>query len=117
LAFEKLVEAALAQVPAAYRRRMTNVAIVVEEEPPSGDLLGLFEGRPYGQDAGFAMPDKITIFRGPHLRMARDGEHLRRIVSETLWHEIGHYFGMNERQVEAAQRRRSRVMGRVTRWR
>lgn len=113
LAFESIVENALAQVPAAYRRRMKNVVILVEDEPPSADLLGLFEGRPYGHEAGFAMPDKITIFRRPHLRMARDAEHLRRIVSETLWHEIGHYFGMDERQVEQAQRRRNRVM----RWR
>jgi predicted Zn-dependent protease with MMP-like domain len=107
-----MVETALAQVPAVYRRRMTNVIITVEDEPPQPGLLGLYEGRPLPERSvseGFTLPDKISIYRGPHLRMARDRDHLRRIVSETLWHEIGHYFGMDERQVEQAQRRRSRL--------
>jgi predicted Zn-dependent protease with MMP-like domain len=109
--FERMVEQALAEVPAAYRRRMTNVVMTVEDEPPRPGLLGLYEGRPLTDRSvseGFTLPDKITVYRGPHLRMARDRDHLRRIVSETVWHEIGHYFGMNERQVEAAQRRRTR---------
>jgi predicted Zn-dependent protease with MMP-like domain len=107
--FERMVENALAQVPVHFRRRMNNVVIMVEDEPAQPGLLGLYEGRPLGERSvseGFALPDKISIYRGPHLRMARDRDHLRRIVAETLWHEIGHYFGMDERQVERAQRRR-----------
>ena len=105
-----MVEEALAQVPAVYRRRMTNVVITVAAEPPQPGLLGLYEGRPLserGAGEGFHLPDKISIYRGPHLRMARDRAHLRRVVAETLWHEIGHYFGMDEQQVERAARRRT----------
>lgn len=112
-AFERMVEDALAQVPAAFRMRMRNIILTVEDEPPQPGLLGLYEGRPLAERSvnseGFTLPDKISIYRGPHLRMARDREHLRRIVSETLWHEIGHYFGMDEQQVLRAQRRRTRA--------
>jgi predicted Zn-dependent protease with MMP-like domain len=54
------------------------------------------------------MPDRITIYQGPHERMARDGRELLSLVRETIWHEVAHYFGLDERQVRAAERRRSR---------
>ncbi len=74
-------------------------------------LLGLplREGRPLTVRSvfdTFAMPDRITIFQGPHERMARDPAHLAKLVEETVWHEVAHYFGMNELQVRAAERRR-----------
>ena len=56
----------------------------------------------------FAMPDRITIYRSTHLRMARNTQHLRRIVAETVWHEIAHYFGLDEEQVLRAERARTR---------
>ena len=115
-AFERMVEDALAQVPVAYRRQMRNIILTVEDEPPQPGLLGLYEGRPLAGRSviseGITLPDKISIYRGPHLRRARDREHLRRIVSETLWHEIGHYFGMDEQQVLRAQRQRTRARSR-----
>ena len=67
------------------------------------------EGRPLTHRSVFepiAMPDRITIFQGPHERLARSPEHLASMVEDTVWHEVGHYFGMNEAQVRAAQRRR-----------
>ncbi|MBI1791076.1 MAG: metallopeptidase family protein [Acidobacteria bacterium] len=90
---------------------MRNLAVVVEPEPPKGQgtLLGLYEGRPLtGRSFGepFAMPDRITIFQGPHERLARGPAHLRQLVEETVWHEVAHYFGMDERRVRAAERRR-----------
>lgn len=54
------------------------------------------------------MPDRITIFQGPIERLARNTADLERIVTDTLWHEIAHYFGLDERQVRAAERRRAR---------
>jgi predicted Zn-dependent protease with MMP-like domain len=54
------------------------------------------------------MPDRITIFEGPHRRTALNPAHLQRLVSETVWHEVAHYFGMNERQVRVAESRRRR---------
>ena len=116
--FDRLVAAAYKRIPARFRRRLKNVALVVEAEPtreqlgrlgPGGTLLGLYEGRPLTARSvfePFAMPDRITIFQGPHERLARTPEHLARLVEETVWHEVAHYFGMDELQVRAAERRR-----------
>ncbi len=98
-------------VPRRFRRRLKNVVFVVEPEPPRPGLLGMYHGRPLtarSVSESFAMPDSITIYQGPHERMARSPEHLRRLVEETIWHEVAHYFGMNEAQVRAAERRRAR---------
>jgi predicted Zn-dependent protease with MMP-like domain len=55
------------------------------------------------------MPDRITIFQGPHVRMARDIPHLEKLLEETVWHEVAHYFGMDERRVRLAEKRRARI--------
>ena len=118
--FDRLVAAAYARIPARFRRRLKNIAVVVEPEPapaqfargraPRGStLLGLYEGRPLTTRSvfePFAMPDRITIFQGPHERLAQSPEHLARLVEDTVWHEVAHYFGMDELQVRAAERRR-----------
>jgi predicted Zn-dependent protease with MMP-like domain len=115
-----MVEEACARIPARFRRRLKNVAIMVEPEPSpaqlsrgrvprGGTLLGLYEGRPLPSRSVFepyAMPDRITIFQGPHERLAQSPEHLARLVEDTVWHEVAHYFGLNEREVRAAERRR-----------
>jgi predicted Zn-dependent protease with MMP-like domain len=99
---------------------MENIAVVVEDEPSPhqlaaarvrrGDtLLGLYEGRPLTRRSvldAFAMPDRITVFQGPHERITRDPEALERLVHQTIWHEVAHYFGMNEAQVRNAERTR-----------
>jgi len=118
--FDRLVSEAYARIPARFRKRLKNVALIVEAEPtaaqlarghvPRGStLLGLYEGRPLTQRSvfePFAMPDKITIFQGPHERLARSPEDLPRLVADTVWHEVAHYFGMDELQVRAAEKRR-----------
>ena len=120
--FDRLVAAAYARIPARFRRRLKNIAVVVEPEPapaqlargraPRGStLLGLYEGRPLTKRSvfePFAMPDRITIFQGPHERLAHGPEHLARLVEDTVWHEVAHYFGMDELQVRAAEQRRRR---------
>src|SRR5579864_8348476 len=109
--FDAVVERALRKVPRRFRARLANVAIVVEQEPPRPDLLGLYHGRPLTQRSvsdGFVLPDRITIYQGPHERMARNSAQLETLVAETVWHEIAHYFGLNERQVRAAEARRRR---------
>jgi predicted Zn-dependent protease with MMP-like domain len=121
--FDRLVATAWEQIPPRFRKRMKNIALLVEEEPTAaqlargrvprgGTLLGLYEGRPLTQRSvfePFAMPDRITIFQGPHMRMARSAEELAKLVEDTVWHEVAHYFGMDERQVRAAERRRRRI--------
>jgi predicted Zn-dependent protease with MMP-like domain len=118
--FDRLVSEAYASIPARFRRRLKNVALIVEPEPgpaqlargrvPKGStLLGLYEGRPLTQRSvfePFAWPDKITIFQGPHERLARSPEDLPRLVADTVWHEVAHYFGMDELQVRTAERKR-----------
>ena len=118
--FDEIVERALRNIPARFRSRMNNVAVVVEDEPavsllrargvsPGGTLLGLYQGRPLIQRSvfePFALPDQITVFQGPHERLARSREELEQLVEQTLWHEIAHHFGMNEREVRAAERLR-----------
>jgi predicted Zn-dependent protease with MMP-like domain len=120
--FDRLVAAAYARIPARFRKRLKNVAMMVEPEPRpeqlargrvarGSTLLGLYEGRPLTQRSvfePFSMPDRITIFQGPHERLARSPAALRRMVEDTVWHEVAHYFGMNEEQVRAAERRRRR---------
>src|ERR1035437_2626986 len=99
--FEQLVEQALTELPPAYRPRIRNVVMVGEDEPPRPGLLGLYEGRPLTGRSSFtpvSMPDRITIYQGPHERAARTPNELKHMVSETVWHEIGPYFGMNEQQ-------------------
>jgi predicted Zn-dependent protease with MMP-like domain len=118
--FDNLVQEAYGRIPSQFRKRMRNVATMVEAEPtpaqlaeagvaPGGTLLGLYQGRPLTKRSvfeSFAMPDRITIFQGPHERLAHGEAHLKQMIEETVWHEVAHYFGMDERQVRAAERRR-----------
>src|SRR5713226_6691107 len=109
--FDRIVENALRLIPARFRRRMQNVAIVVEEEPPRPGLLGLYQGRPLANRSvfeSFTLPDKITIYQGPHERMARRQTELAQMVADTLWHEIAHHFGMDEPRVRRAERERAK---------
>src|SRR5690242_18974543 len=120
--FDRLVERACAKIPRRFRRRLANIAFIVEAEPsvdqlrarrvPSGStLLGLYRGRPLTVRSiadGFVMPAQIVIFQGPHERLARSPAHLEKVVEDTVWHEVAHYFGMDEPRVRRAESRRSR---------
>lgn len=111
--FDRLVERAMDVIPVRFRRRLKNLAFIVEPEPPRPGLLGLYQGRPLPVRSffeGFAVPDRITIFQGPHERMARNRRELEDLVRETVWHEVAHYFGLDEAQVRRAERtRRARL--------
>jgi predicted Zn-dependent protease with MMP-like domain len=107
--FDQLVENAIRAIPERFRRRLHNVAFVVEAEPPHPGLLGLYQGRPLPHRSvsdTFAMPDRITIYQGPHERLARNRAHLQKLLEDTVWHEVAHYFGMDEGRVRRAERRR-----------
>ena len=128
-AFDRLVADALQSIPRGFRDAMANVVIVVEDEPsrrllremaiePPDTLLGLYQGTPLPQrqwDYGNTLPDRILIFQGPHERHARTEDDLIIAIAETLIHEIGHYFGMNEEQIQEIEEhywRKSRKKGR-----
>ena len=113
--FDRLVEGAIRDIPKRFRRRLENVAIIVEPEPPRPGLLGLYQGHPLTRRSvfqGFTMPDRITIYQGPHERMSRTPAELKKMVADTIWHEIAHYFGMDEPQVRRAERNIARLRNR-----
>jgi predicted Zn-dependent protease with MMP-like domain len=104
--FEALIDDAVASLPAELRDQMSNVELMVEDEPPPGErLLGLYEGVPLTErTSGYsgALPDRITIYRGPLERLyGHDPARLAREVRHTVLHEIAHHFGISdERLVE-----------------
>jgi predicted Zn-dependent protease with MMP-like domain len=112
--FEQLVAEALASVPRRFRDAMKNIAIVVEDEPsselldemgigPPDTLLGLYQGTPLTERTwayGNTLPDRVLIFQGPHERDADDEDDLVTAIGETLIHEIGHYFGLSEDEIQ-----------------
>lgn len=103
--FEQVVEDTLNEVPEPIAAQIDNLVVVVAEEPsrhqdPHGEgLLGLYEGvslAERGIDYFGVMPDTITIFRGPHLRLGLSGPDLRAEVRTTVLHEIGHHLGIDD---------------------
>ena len=102
--FERVIEDTLASLPADLRGQISNVEIVVEEEPPPGQpLLGLYQGIPLtrrGLNYSGALPDKITIYRGPLERLyGHDPALLARQVSHVVLHEIAHHFGISDERL------------------
>jgi predicted Zn-dependent protease with MMP-like domain len=100
--FEGAVSDALDTVPPELAKQMSNVVILVEDDPPNGqqNLLGLYEGTPLtargdGWAAG-SLPDRITIFRRPILRYCATTEQVGQQVRVTVIHEIAHHFGIGE---------------------
>jgi predicted Zn-dependent protease with MMP-like domain len=118
-AFEQLVADALSGIPRRFRDAMTNLVISVEDEPsrallremeiePPDTLFGLYQGTPLTErrwDYGNSLPDRILLFQGPHEREAEDRDDLIASISETLIHEIGHYFGLSEEEIEEIEER------------
>jgi predicted Zn-dependent protease with MMP-like domain len=99
--FEDLVGEALDSIPPELGALMENVAVVVAEHARDPHLLGLYEGIPltergfYGA-GGMVMPDRITIYRQPILRLCRTEADVVRQVRVTVVHEVGHHFGIDD---------------------
>jgi predicted Zn-dependent protease with MMP-like domain len=117
--FLQLVDEALDSIPPRFRDAMKNIAIVVEDEPsgaqleevgiePPDTLLGLYEGTPLTERQwadGNRLPDKITLFQGPIEDSSEDEDDLVVAIGETLIHEVGHYFGLSEEEIEEIEER------------
>ncbi|HWR58916.1 MAG TPA: metallopeptidase family protein [Thermodesulfovibrionales bacterium] len=112
--FEELAERALETLPEQYREYFTNITIIVEDYPDSEDtkqlgtkrsfLLGLFSGVPYPDKGGFfnipyPLPDKITLFQKNIESICSSEKELIGQIQATLVHEVGHYFGLSERDL------------------
>lgn len=107
--FEALVEQALDGLPEEFSEMLDNVVVLVEEEPdpedleamgfpPGEELFGLYQGVPLAQRDTFytALPDRVIIYRGPILRHCESRREVLREVRDTVVHELGHHFGMEE---------------------
>lgn len=115
--FRQQVEDALESIPKHFRDAMQNIAIVIEDEPtdahmedigldPEDTLLGLYEGTPLTErqwDDGNRLPDKITLFQHVIEDASEDDDDVVVAIGETLIHEIGHYFGMSEDEIQAIE--------------
>lgn len=118
--FEDLVVEAIAGLPAHIRKKMDNVAVVIEDSPTPEQykkggtragsiLLGLYEGIPKtkrGSSYTLVLPDKITIFQNSIELVARTPEAIKAQVRQTMWHEIAHHFGFDEAEVQKLSRKR-----------
>jgi predicted Zn-dependent protease with MMP-like domain len=107
--FDDLIDDALASLPDDLRSFMSNVAIVVEDEPPAGlPLLGLYQGVPLTRrTTAYAAvpPDRITIYRGPLERLTGgDPDRLREQVRRVVLHEIAHHFGISDERLRELDR-------------
>ncbi len=125
--FRQLVDEALQTVPVEFRGAMRNIAIVIEDEPspdqlaevgiePPDTLFGLYEGVPLterGWSESGTLPDKITLFQRPIEDASADEDDLVVGIGETLIHEIGHYFGLSEEEIEEIEERYWRSAGYV----
>ena len=108
--FESLVTKALASLPRRFRERIENLAVLVEERPPrrrssrasAGMLLGIYHGVPLkdrGSYYGNIPPDVIVIYQEPIERLSASEEEIREKVREVVFHEVGHYFGLSEKEL------------------
>jgi predicted Zn-dependent protease with MMP-like domain len=117
--FQRLVVEAIALIPKRFRREMKNLALVVEDEPtpallaemeiePPDSLFGLYQGTPLPERTwafGNNLPDRITLFQRPIEEDCEDEDEVRAVIGETLIHEVGHYFGMSEEEIEEIEER------------
>jgi predicted Zn-dependent protease with MMP-like domain len=112
--FEELVDRAVETLPEEYTRYFGNITIIVEDYPGPEDtnrfgkgkglLLGLFSGVPYPHKGGFfeipyPLPDKITLFQKNIEAICSSEDELIEQIQKTLVHEVGHYFGLSERDL------------------
>jgi predicted Zn-dependent protease with MMP-like domain len=114
--FQQLVDEALASLPQEFQQELKNIAILIADEPTAEqlrvgrvrrhqELFGLYQGVPLPKRGGalIQLPDRIFIFQNPILRMRTDDESIKEQIRSTVFHEIGHYFGMSEEKLRSIQ--------------
>ena len=117
--FERLVREAIGLIPRRFREEMRNLALVVETDPspdllvemeiePPDSLYGLYHGTPLTErtwDFGNNLPDRITLYQRSIEEDCEDEDEVREVIGETLIHEVGHYFGLSEEEIEEIEER------------
>ncbi len=120
--FEKLVREGIKDIPERFLKKLDNVDIIIEDRPTPYQLrklrvrenaliFGLYEGVPQTkrENYGQVLPDKITIFQKPIERLARSENEVKEIVKNTVWHEIAHHFGLDEKGIREAELRKKKL--------
>jgi predicted Zn-dependent protease with MMP-like domain len=121
--FERLIEEGYEKLPEWVQKKIQNVAVLVEDEPSdevraveslaeNETLLGYYRGIPltargeaYG--VGMTLPDTITLYKLPiEQAAAEDGLPVAQVITETIWHEFAHHFGMDEHEVREREHKR-----------
>ncbi len=120
--FEHTIQLAIYQIPPKLRNKISNVAFVIEDDTRAakrterairsqGTLLGLYQGVPLPSRSGYysgVLPDKITLFKQAIERTADyDQDKIKRLITQVVHHEVGHYFGMSERHVRTWEKNRT----------
>ena len=111
--FEKLIGEALDSLPKEFAKKLENVGVTFENWPSPMQvtklrlnrrslLFGLYEGIPLTQRRNYTgvLPDKITIFKYPILMVSRNADDVRARVRRTVIHEIGHHFGLSDKEMK-----------------
>lgn len=125
--FRELVKEAIDSLPDEFLRFMENVEVVVQRFPTRRQLesvglrgryslLGLYEGTPLtrrGSAYSLVVPDKITIFQAPIEAICLTHEDIRQEVQDTVIHELGHHFGIDEARMSELEAERDRKRGSV----
>ncbi|MBC7350262.1 MAG: metallopeptidase family protein [Candidatus Aminicenantes bacterium] len=110
--FQQLVGEAMRNIPKRYLRQIKNVAVLVEDYPPPGQpWLGLYHGIPLkhrGSYYGNVPPDVIVLYKIPIESLCQTEDQVREKIEEVLLHEIGHYFGMDEKELREIENVRMR---------
>jgi predicted Zn-dependent protease with MMP-like domain len=116
--FEKLAEEALTQIPKKFKKLISNLAVLVEEKAsreifertgstPLSSILGHYHGVPFkhrGPFYGNIPPDVIVIYQKPIESICSTEEEIKKKVREVILHEIGHYFGLSEKELREIER-------------
>ena len=121
LSFEKLVENALTRLPRRFKQKIKNISIEVEDIPSQellrdmgierGTLFGLYQGVPLTArewNYGNMLPDRITIYQRPIEQTAQSPAEIEEIVLDTVIHEIGHYFGFDDEELDRIEKGKGR---------
>jgi predicted Zn-dependent protease with MMP-like domain len=109
--FEKAAFEALDMLPEHLRSELKDVIIVIDNGPQKMGrrlLLGLYEGTPlneWGRNYNGKIPDKITLFIEPIRMVAESEEDVTRVIRETVWHEVGHFFGLDHDRIGKMEQR------------
>lgn len=118
--FEKIVAQGIEAIPEEFIAKMSNVVVVAQDRPTAEQmkklkirkgwtLFGLYEGVSQldrGINYGGVLPDQITIFKEPIEESAKSLSEIREIVKDTVWHEVAHHFGFDEKRVRKSEERR-----------